>query len=38
MIGMSPTPQMNSIKEVNRESGHQGDGNDLEKTAVQEFQ
>ena len=38
MIGMSPTPQMNSIKEDNRESGHQGDGNDLEKMVLQEFQ
>ena len=35
---MSPTPQMNSIKEDNRESGHQGDGTDLEKTALQELQ
>lgn len=38
MIGMSPTPQMNSIKEDNRESEHQGDGNDLEKMVLQEFQ
>lgn len=38
MIRISPTPQMNSIKEVNRESEHQGDGNDLEKIVLQEFQ
>lgn len=29
---------MNSIKEDNRESEHQGDGNDLEKMVLQEFQ
>ena len=38
MMGVSPTPQMSSIKEDNRDSGHQGDGNDLEKMVLQALQ